>query len=309
MFQSILVPLDGSSFGEQALPLALSIASRSGGAIQVVHVHVPLATIYAESMANVENTLDPGMKKQEQAYLDGVVRRVAAVSRVPISSALLEGSIVDVLHEHIRGRGADLIVMTTHGRGPLSRWWLGSVTDEMLRHESVPLLVVRPQERPITLTRDEPPQHILVPLDASALAEQMLATAVELGGLTKAAYTLCRVVQPYVGAAFEAGGLAIGAMVPPPIEPLRQEAADYLERVAHRLRNLGLGVETAVVVSDQPAAAILDVAKDNHCDLIALETHGRGGLARLLVGSVADKVLRSASVPVLIHRRPAGKGE
>jgi len=308
MFKSIVVPLDGSSFGEQALPLALSVAGRSGGAVQVVHVHVPLAAIYAESMVNIENTLDPGMKKQEQAYLDNVIRRVADVSQVPVNSALLEGPVVDALHEHLRGRGADLVVMTTHGRGPLSRWWLGSVADELMRRVTVPLLAVRPQDQPLYLTRDEPSRHILVPLDGSALAEQVLATAVELGTLTKADFTLLRIVQPYQVTGFEMGGLGAGGLVPP-IEPLRQEATDYLNRVAGRLRNLGLHVDTNVVVSDQPAAAIFEVVKESNCDLIALETHGRGGLSRMLVGSVADKVLRSANVPVLVHRRSGRKGE
>ena len=88
-------------------------------------------------------------------------------------------------------------------------------------------------------------------------------------------------------------------------EQLRTEARDYLEGVAGRLHQRGLAARTRVVVHEQPAAAILDAARDQAADLIALTTHGRGGLARLILGSVADAVVQGAATPVLVSR-PVG---
>src|SRR5947209_4350450 len=122
MYRKLLVPLDGSTFGEHALPLALSIARRAKAAIELVHVHVPL--VYVDYF---DDALDQDSRTREQAYLDAVVQRLATVSRVPMRAVLLTGPIVDVLQEQVLATGADLIVMTTHGRGPLSRFWLGSV--------------------------------------------------------------------------------------------------------------------------------------------------------------------------------------
>src|SRR5439155_19192914 len=122
-------------------------------------------------------------------------------------------------------------------------------------------------------------------------AEQVLPAATELGGLTAAAYTLLRVVQPYLVTSFDAAGLGAGTVVPEALAQLRQEAADYLERVAGRLRRQGLRVETVVAVHDQAAVAVLETVRERSCDLVAVATHARHGLARLVLGSVADKVV------------------
>jgi nucleotide-binding universal stress UspA family protein len=87
------------------------------------------------------------------------------------------------------------------------------------------------------------------------------------------------------------------------IQERRREAAAYLDRIAQTLRSSSLAVRTSVVSHDQPAVAILSKARAEGADLIAIETHGREGLSRLLLGSVADKVVRGASIPVLVQRR------
>jgi nucleotide-binding universal stress UspA family protein len=301
MYQSIVVPLDGSAFGEHALPLALSLARRSHATLELVHVHVPLATLYAETIANVESGLDAGRRRHEQAYLDRMAERLTKLAAVPVKVRLPEGPVVDAVQEYLPACGADLVVMTTHGRGAVSRWWLGSVTDELIRRVSVPLLAVRPHEQEPNFGREAEPRHVLVPLDGTPLAEHILPAATQLGGLTGAAYTLLRVVQPFAVASFDAAGLGVGTVVPEALEGLRREAANYLDRLAQRLRGQGLAVETAVAVHDQPATAILDAVQERHADLVAVASHGRHGLTRLMLGSIADKVVRAAPVPVLVH--------
>jgi nucleotide-binding universal stress UspA family protein len=165
-------------------------------------------------------------------------------------------------------------------------------------------LSLRPNE-PVP-PNDLPPvfQHILIPLDGSALAEQILKPALALGDLTQAAYTLLHVVEPFVVPGY--APLARTAQLDVQVtQTALAEAQRYLDDLAQRLRDDGRQVHTRALLATQPAVAILDAARAHGADLIALATHGRSGLARLLIGSVADKVRRAADMPVLLYRPQA----
>jgi nucleotide-binding universal stress UspA family protein len=183
VFRSFLVPLDGSDFAEQALPLAFGIARRAAAALHLVRVHVPSAALYpVMPMESMGTDRDQPLAEAERSYLDGVARRLAATTAAPVTSALVHGPVVDGILEQARSQAADLILMTTHGLGPLSRFWLGSVADELVRRSSVPVLLVRPQEPPPDLTSEVGPHRILIPLDGSPLAERVVEPAIALGG-------------------------------------------------------------------------------------------------------------------------------
>jgi nucleotide-binding universal stress UspA family protein len=316
MYRNILVPLDGSPFGEHALPLALGLARRAGAAVQVVHVASPVEMAYTESLFVTAEDLERRLQARLRAYLDAVVQRAEAAAAVRVTPALLEGDVTEQVRRRVAELPADLVVMTTHGRGPLGRFWLGSVADELLRRLPVPLLLVRPHEGEPDLGAGPPLEHLLVPLDGSPLAEQMLEPAVALGRLTAADYALLRVVEPVLPVAPGLGGvpgLTLEDKAQGLLERTRavhrqlcREAQDYLNRVAGGLEARGLRVRTRVAVEEQPAVAILSEAVPPGIDAVALETHGRRGLSRLLLGSVADKVIRGAAVPVLVHRPAAG---
>jgi nucleotide-binding universal stress UspA family protein len=299
MYRSLLLPLDGSALAEHALPWALSIARRAGATLHVALVHVSAPVLYADSLP-LGDVWDTKHLHQERAYLDGVVRRLAAASAVPVTATLLEGPVVaDTLSGQATATGADLVVLTSHGRGPLSRFWLGSVADEMMRRAAPPLLLVRPREAAPDFTAEPVLRHLLIPLDGSALAEQVLEPAVALGRLMQADYALVRSYGPRVSPGLDP--LTYALLAGGSGERQEAEARAYLDRVAEQLKNQGLEVRTHVVFGQHPASAILDTAQRLAVDGIALATHGRRGLPRLLLGSVADKVLRGASVPVLVH--------
>jgi nucleotide-binding universal stress UspA family protein len=304
MYHSLLVPLDGSPFGEQALPLAVSIARRAGIPLQVAHVHMPLRPVYTELVPGLENTYDPRLREQEQAYLAGIVQRLTAVAPLPVTAALLDGPVAEALREHTQATGADLIVMTTHGRGPFSRFWLGSVADQLIRRSLIPLLLVHPHEGTPDWTQDQCLLRVLIPLDGSALAEQVLEPALALGRLMRAEYTLLRVVEPLPQAGQDPVSYAPSVIAQEELEQLKVEAQVYLDRVAERLREQSLHVRTRVVTGPYSAVAILDEARGEGMSVIALATHARRGLARLLLGSVADKVIRGSPVPVFVFRPP-----
>jgi nucleotide-binding universal stress UspA family protein len=313
MYRTLLVPLDGSTFGEHALPTALAVARRAKAAIHLVHVQAPLASIYSEAPLFVDSDLEERIKErqvaQDQDYLDGVAERLKAAADVRVTTAIVEGEVAATLQLQAVRAKVDLVVMTTHGRGLLGRFWLGSVADELIRRLPMPLLLIRPGETAPDLAVEPPLRHLLIPLDGTPLAEQMIEPAVTLGSLTGADYTLLRVVKPVLRPTYFPEGRTMGQMAQTLLEQVqalqeqvRKQARDYLEGIAGPLRARGLTVQTRVTVEEDPAAAILDQASGPAIDLIAVETHGRRGLPRLFLGSVANKVLRGTARPMLVHR-------
>ncbi len=313
MFRTILTPLDGSTFGEHALPLALGIARRSGASLRLLHVVQPPASIYSESPLFLEDSYLESYVREHQrsaslAYLGAVARRLKGLPGPGATRLVAEGEVRDAIRAQAELAPADLVVMTTHGRGPLGRFWLGSVADELVRTLSMPVLLVRPREGVPDLEREADLKRILIALDGSTLAEQVLEPAVEIGRLTGAEFTLLRVVRPIVLPQYALEGGGLGPIVVG-LEKLEAEekkqceqAEQYLEATAAPLRSRSLPVQTRVVVEDQPAAGILRAAQKEDSDLIALATHGRRGLSRLFLGSVADKVVRGGRLPVLLVR-------
>lgn len=297
MLKSILVPLDGSAFAEEALPTALAIAARESARLELVIAHEVLPAYRVQGAPPRDSRLDNEIREERSRYVDAIADWARRSTSVPVTATLVAGPIVTTLAEHI-GTRVDLVVMTTHGRGGLSRLWLGSVADGLVRRVAVPVLVIQPGG---SGARAQPPgsfARILLPLDGSPFAEDAIEQAVALGG-HGAEYRLLKVVPLLVTEVLVA---KVADVVHAEAEAERVQMEAYLQHTAHRLRSRGLRVETRTLVHHQPARAILEYAADQGVDLIAIATHGRGVAGRLLVGSVADKVLRGATVPVLIHR-------
>lgn len=295
MYRSILVPLDGSLPSEQSLPYAMALAQRSGAALHLAYVHTPL--LLGEGALYLGSP-DVLLWEDEKKYLQSVVDRLKKAGLEKVSANLLEGPIAETLQEHALKKRCDLIVMTTHGRGPVSRFWLGSVADQLVHSLPMPLFLIRTREEAAPLTAAPEIRNVLVALDGTPAAEQILQPAGALAKLLNASLTLLRVVPLMVPHEMQKEA------DPGPLlsDTLQAEAHTYLQRIAESLRNQGIAVQTRILADAHPASAILKEAAGNDYDLLALETHGRRGLPRLFLGSVADKVVRGASIPVLVHR-------
>lgn len=299
MFRHILVPLDGSEFAERALPLASGIAQRSGATLHLAQVH-PLMVQYPP--APDIPLLDPAVEERERAEERQYLRRKAAALEadgLQVQTALLEGPAGPRLADHAAAVGADLVVLTTHGRDPVSRMWLGSVADYLLRHLPVPRLLVHSSGGAEPLPPPGLPRRILVPLDRSPLAEAAIPPALTLGRLAGAELVLLSVVEPVIPIGDPSVSFPAD-VVRRALDSMEQSSQDYLERLAEKLRCDGLTVSTCCVVDSRVARRIDAEAVREGCDLIAIATHGAGGFRRLLLGSVTDKVVRGASVPVLV---------
>jgi len=303
MYRSLLVPLDRSPFAEQALPLALSITRRANARLDLVEVHGLYALEnLAAGWVPFEPERDAERKQQEQLYLDATAKWLTSMSLVSATagvfsgSAVLAATVADGILERARAGQADLIVMATHARGTLSRFGNGSVADELIRRARVPVLLVRAREPAPEIIPEPVLDNILILLDGSALAEQVLEPALDLARLMEARCSLLQVVESRSARADRLPGES----------PEKAQAEAYLGHIAARVREQGVQVRARVVVARHAVEVILEEAAAQASDLITLATHGRGGLQRLLWGSVADKLVRAAASPVLVYR-PTGK--
>ena len=312
-FRSILVPLDGSQIAEQALALASYIAQRAGSKLRLVLVHQLASAPLDPLAAKMFTSIELATRKSERAYLRGIQAKLRE-GGIRLSSAVtLSGNAGLELEQYVRELDIDLVVMATHAqkqglgpayRGGIRRAWLGSVADHLIRTLEVPVLLVRPREGEPAQDR-EGVGEILVPLDGSPLAEEALDPAMALARVWNAAVTLVQVVQPVLPVADPALPRA-SAYDEGLTASCREQAQDYLDDLVEQMHKQGLRATGVAVVAWNAADAILDVARPERGAVVALATHGRGGLRRLILGSVADKLVRGADVPVLVYH-PTGR--
>jgi nucleotide-binding universal stress UspA family protein len=300
-----MVPLDGSTLAEQALPLAMSIALRTGARMVLVRVipSVVEPLFFEDSYLSPEQVTEQ-MTESAQRYLSGVQQKVQSTlpsQDTEVHVEIRKGPAGPTLADSTAQDQVDLIVMSSHGRSGFSRWSLGSVADQVRRLSRVPMIVLRPSnEDEVGLETLPTLQRILVTLDGSSLAERVLTLAGELAYLFDAELLLFRaaVLPPAFYASPDLTVVEASLWL-----GMQEEAARYLEEVAGSLTTQGHRVR-CVVARDRVPETILKVAEEHDVSLIAMTTHGRTGLSRLLLGSVADRVGRESHRPVLLVRPP-----
>jgi nucleotide-binding universal stress UspA family protein len=290
VYRTILVPLDGSQFAEQALPTAVHLATGAKAPLVLARVHQPAS--------RVGPTWDDFFRNEAKAYLERIAVRATQAQPIDVETALLEGDVIEAICEQAKRRAECLVVMSTNGRTGLSRAWLGSVADGVLRHSTRPVLALRPrgpEHVPLASTGT-----VLVALDGSSIAEQVVPHAVQLALLLPASITLIRVVEPAPPAMPGRADL-YALMAERPVEDSEQGAQRYLEEVAATIRrdHPTIDVRTDLRIADSAAQAIVQQSSAGNGALVALATRGRGA-SRLIIGSVADKVIRAAGDGVLV---------
>jgi nucleotide-binding universal stress UspA family protein len=295
MLNTILVPLDGSTLAERVLPYAVHLGRAAGARLLLVHV----------TAGHGDRSNGPLWEALHEPP-EATARRLAFVSiaeRLRAEGLAVEGVVrggepADVILETAREQSVGLIAMATHGRGGLGRWLYGSVADQVVRRAEVPTLLV-PAAAEGAWT-EERPLRVLVPLDGSVLSEDALQLLADLDARLRAELLLLRVVEPVPPQVTHQAAMAARSYY----QDALGEARRYLDRVAHRLRSQAIPVSVRTLIGP-PAPAIAATAREQEIDLIAMATHGRGGMARLVMGSVATGTLQRAGLPVLVVRPPA----
>jgi nucleotide-binding universal stress UspA family protein len=300
MSDRILVPLDGSPLAEQALGCAITLARALPAEIVLLRaVSIPPDTEVVLNSVGLEvATLREQVEEEASSYLREVASELEDAHLV-VQQVVRHGPPSETIVDYAAEPDIRQIVMTTHGRTGISRWTHGSVAERVLQAASVPVLMVRAEERQLHIS--PPPvslRRILVPLDGSRVAEQVLPSVMDMALALGAEMILFQVPIIHVS-----GSLSGDWYMPihGVLETATQDSQAYLDRVAAGLREEGVTVSTAMRVGGV-ADAIIGYAQANRVDLIAVCTHGRTGLGRWLMGSVADRVLRGSRVPILLVR-------
>jgi nucleotide-binding universal stress UspA family protein len=289
MFRAILVPHDGSPLAEVAVPYATAIARSAHGRLIVIQA-----------------ARDPVSKRHAELELAVLAERLWK-SGIAVETHVRDADDANDAGDFIVGAvpawEADLVVMSTHGRSGLGRWLYGSVADHVLRHADVPIFLI-----PASCDQTWPPNpdgsHILVALDGSEFAEEALRPARDLASTLGASLLLVRAVPPPT----VPGGYGQAVpYIPSDSGAALEEARAYLKGVASSLRATSTGPVDVDVHAEvgTPVMALVSVAQHRQVMAIAMATHGRSGIARVVLGSVATGVLQQAGIPLLLVRPAA----
>jgi len=296
----ILVPLDGSRLAEQALPYAMTLGrSLPADLVLLCAVLIPSDVQAALEKAGLRpDPLIEELETEASEYLEAM-SHLLAKGGLSFSYAVLRRPAADAIVEYAEQADIQLIVMASHGYTGIARWTHGSVAERVLQSAPVPILLVRAKEG-ITqgLPEAHPCRRVLVPLDGSKLAEHVLPTVLPIAAALGCEVTLFRVLVVDTAGAFT------GRWYLPQnssFETADQDARSYLERLASYIKEQGIRVSTATQLGPV-AKSIIDYVEGHDVDLIAMCTHGRTGIARWALGSVADRVLRAGDKPVLLVR-------
>jgi nucleotide-binding universal stress UspA family protein len=291
-FSHLLVPYDGSDPARAALKLAVALAA--GGAKLTVATVVNEMAVIAQS-ATTMMVYDPtplmdALDSQGKALLDDAVAFCGA-AKVTVAVQLVHDTPVSGIANLVDERGCDLVVMGTHARTGMARTFLGSTTEGLLRLSRVPVLTVRSADR----VADAPFAIALVALDDSEPADAAAAVAARLARTAAAKVVACHAVdttQLYENA------VAYGFDPEQLGDEMRQEAAGI---VKNALARASLAPDTAIAIVDgDPVGAVIAAAEQQHATVIVVGTHGRRGLRRFVLGSVAESILRASDIPVLV---------
>ncbi|HLZ59933.1 MAG TPA: universal stress protein [Ktedonosporobacter sp.] len=316
MFKRILVPLDGSPRAEQAIPFAARLARASGGSILLVRI------VRVVSESGMFLTTEPSIPLQEVRDQDlvkatGYLARVAEapdLAGIDVRIAVFSGRIITALLDVARTQQMDVIVMSSHGYTGIKRWALGSVAQQVVRHSTLPVLVLHESYTRGVFSKEVSPLHTLVALDGSAFAEAALLPAAQFVAACSAPARGTLHLTQLVKTPTVEEKLTYGR-----VDTTRSRktalyrAGDYLQTVRENVfRELatvesGLTMTWSVEECIDVADTLIKIAelgegirKHAPCDMMALTTHGRSGLQRLFLGSVTERVLGRTTLPLLV---------
>ena len=311
MFKRILVPLDGSTRAESAVPIAARIAQAFGGSVILLQVAaIPIEIEIEKKPPEIysQAAFDKGIV-DTKSYLEDVAK-LDVLKGIKTETEAITGAIAPSILSAIQTLHANLIVMCSHGYTGFKRWTLGSEADKVTRHSPIPVLVLR-EGGPELATAAHQPVRALVAVDGSSLSETVvepaayLAAALAEATSQQGALHFLRVVDlPTSGGKFKSDAHIDTGLK----EQVKHEDEEYLATLEHRLgengdlAHLDLAITSSVEVDPDIAEAIVKKSEQDAFDFIAIATHGRGGVQKWAMGSVAGRVLHATTLPLLIMR-------
>lgn len=310
MFQRILVPLDESKHAELAVAAAARLARASGGSIVLVHVAIPTAAIASHGHdTHVATMQDPESTTHARLYLKSIMQKYAhELSNIPVEADLETGSSSTGIMSAASSNHADLVVICLQENTFFNHWLFKHMPLYAIRHSTVPMLLLNEQGKLLVEPNVTHPFHVLIPLDGSAIAEAVLEPCAQL---------LMSLVRPEQQIIIQLLDIIEplpkgdhGQSAQASYQRTRDEAAAYLKTVAESIQRewpIKVTVISSILANTEVPATILHQAErvvDSHapdgCDLIAMATHSREGIQRLMQRSVTEHVLGSTKFPLLV---------
>jgi nucleotide-binding universal stress UspA family protein len=288
MYEDILLPFDGSDGAAEVLHHASEIAHWADATIRILYV----ADTTRDSVTVVEGQTVDALVQQGEDVVEEAAKTLDTLA-VSYDTDVVQGNPAPTIVEYAERYDMDLIVMPTHGREGVSRYLIGSVSEKVVRLSSVPVLTVRMQpDEQLTF----PYENILIPTDGSAAARYAADYVVEFAAFLDATVHVLSVVDD--------------SALDPDLRPIlsgkeREGAAtDAVKTVVSEAETHGVSNTVSHIEHGAPAEVILDSIESNDIQAVGMGTIGRRGTERILLGSVAEKTVRSAPVPVMTVRKP-----
>jgi nucleotide-binding universal stress UspA family protein len=300
MFNTILVPLDGSQLAECVLPHIVAIARSFDAEITLLRM---LEKNQASAPAQLFDLLYWQINKTKAAaYLEKTKARLQE-SGLRARTIVLEGLVAEGITEYAQNQGMKLIILSSHGHSGLTQWGISSITQKIILSAPTSVLIVRAHQQDIQageLSETLVYQRILVPLDGSQRSENVLPIITQLARFHKSQMHLVQVVQTP----------EMARQMPPAPEDIdlsnrvvarnREEAGHYLEQVKSRSYLEGIAVQTHLITSDNAAAALHQLGEQEHIDMVTLSAHGYSGNHQWPYGSMVNNFIMYGKVPLLI---------
>jgi nucleotide-binding universal stress UspA family protein len=309
MFNPILVPLDGSQLAECVLPHTVAIASTFDAEITLLRM---LEKNQASSSAQLFDLLNWQINKTKATlYLEKTKARLQE-SKVRARATVLEGLVAEGITDYAQNQGMKLIILSSHGHTGLSKWGISSIAQKIILSAPTSVLIVRAHQHDIhagALSAIPVYQRILVPLDGSQRAENVLPILTQLAHYHKSQIHIVHVVQTP----------EMARQMPPRPEDIdlsnrvvarnREEAEHYLEQVKARSILEGIAVQTHLITSDNAAVALHRVAEQENIDMVTLSAHGYSGNQQWPYGSMVNNFILYGKIPLLIVQDLPAKQE
>ena len=288
MYDTILIPTDGSEHAERAAEHALELARAFDAEVHVLGV----ADVQAAAGVFDAGGVDEEFVDQLESEVRETVDAAEALARESdaVRTAVVHGTPSDAILEYAEDHDVEMIAMGTHGRTGLNRYIAGNVTERVVRLADVPVFTVRATERSVA---GDGYDRVLIPTDGSDCAAVAVDHGIAIAEAFDAEVHALNVVD--IGAVATSSDIALPTET---VEQFERSGRRAVDAVAERAREAGLEVVTEVVEAF-PASGLLEYAEENDIDLITMGTHGRGGFDRFFLGSMTAKVVRHAEMPVL----------
>lgn len=299
MYRTILVPYDGSALSAEALPLAIELARRTTAVVHLAMVHDPSSFIPFVAGEVAVPIYDQALEREHRAENAQRLEETAGTLRtagIETTTVLLEGAVADTLERYAEQIAADITVMTTHGRGGFQRVRLGSVASRFLTRITHPVLLLRAAEG--ESAPGFPTGPVLCALDGTLFAEAMLPHARAFAAAAGVPLHLASVAVPHI-MPMTPFGTEMLLLDEQTVDLETASRSDYLARVS---RGCPAGTTHVTRTDMSVYRGLLEEAEARGAGAIAIATHGRSGLSRLVLGSTTDELIRHATLPVLVFR-------